>query len=96
MLIYCKNILSDHIKKLKITPYLMWFTIDKGILFDQKKGIKVCFAYNPPQSSKYCEKEVYENISQDLLQISHMKTPVIIMGDLNSRTGELDDFNDID
>ncbi len=96
LLIYCKNELSKHVKKVKITPYLMWFTIDKSIFFEQNKTVKVCFAYNPPKNSKYCDKEFYDEISRDLLEFSHMKCPVIIMGDLNSRTGELKDFNDLE
>ena len=59
-----------------------------------KKSVKVCVAYNPPENSKYCNKDIYDELSTDLLQRSNSNCPVILMGDLNSRIGELQDFED--
>ena len=96
MLIYCKNPLAKYIKNEKETPYYTWLTIDKSIFFNLKKSINVCVAYNPPENSQYCNKEIYEEISMDLLQKSSSNCPVIILGDLNSRTGNIPDYEETD
>ena len=94
LLVYCKDHLAKYIKVSKKTPYYVWFTIDKSIFFHLKKSVKVCVAYNPPESSKYCNKGLYDEISSELLQSSSSNCPVILMGDLNSRTGEIQDFEE--
>ena len=70
----------------------MWFTIDKSIFFDLKKSVKVCVVYNPPENSTYCNKIIYEDLSKDLLLRSNSTSPVVFIGDFNSRTGELKDY----
>ena len=94
LLVYCKEHLAKYIKKSKVTPYYLWLTIDKNIFHKLKKSVKVCVAYNPPEGSKYCNKNIYEEISNDLLLRSNPDHPVLLMGDLNSRTGNLADFED--
>ena len=94
LLVYCKNSLSKYIKKTKVTPYYIWITIDKSIFFNLNKSIKVCLAYNPPENSNYCNKEIYDDISLDLLQKSNSSSPILLMGDFNARTGEEPDYED--
>ena len=94
IIVYCKEHLHKHIKKTKLTPHYLWLTIDKTIFYNLKTAVKVCVAYNPPENSKYCNKEMYEDISSDLLKISNSKHPILLIGDLNSRTGNLPDFED--
>ena len=74
----------------------MWLTIDKSIFFNLNKSVKVCVVYNPPESSKYCNKIIYEDLSKDLLLRSNSTSPVVLIGDFNSRTGELKDYEDTD
>ena len=92
LLIYCKDHLAKYVQKTKVTPYYIWLTIDKSIFFHLKKSVKVCIAYNPPETSKYCNKGLYDEISSELIMRANNKSPIILMGDLNSRTGELPDF----
>ena len=66
--------------------------INKSIFIHLKKSVKVCVAYNPPESSKYCNKELYDDLASDLLLRSNSNSPLIMIGDLNSRIGELQDF----
>ena len=91
LLIYCKEHLVKYIKLTKKTPYYVWLTIDKSIFFNLQKSVEVCVAYNPPESSKYCNKEFYDEISGDLLLRSDSDSPIILIGDLNSSSGELQD-----
>ena len=94
ILVYCKKHLAKYITKTKKTPYYIWLTIDKSIFFHLKQSVKVCVAYNPLENWKYCNKGLYEDISSDLLTRSNSTCPIIIIGDLNSRTGDLQDFED--
>ena len=96
LLIYCKEELAKYITRTKKTDYYVWLNIDKSIFFNLQKSVKVCVAYNPPESSKYCNKEIYDEISADLLARSNSNSPVIMIGDFNSRTGDLQDFEDTD
>ena len=96
LLIYCKDHLEKYIKKTKKTQYYVWLTINKSIFIHLKKSVKVCVAYNPPDNSKYCNKELYDDLASDLLLRSNPNSPMIMIGDLNSRIGELQDFEETD
>ncbi len=52
----------------------------------------MCIAYNPPENSHYCNKDLYDEISLLMLKKCHMHTPFLLVGDLNSRTGLLPDY----
>ena len=91
IIVYCKEHLEKFVRKVKITPFYVWILIDKNVFYKLDKSIKICVVYNPPENSKYCNKDIYDDISLDLLQKSTSNHPIIIMGDLNSRTGTLED-----
>ena len=96
IIVYCKEHLEKFIKKTKVTPYYVWLIIDKTLFYDIKKPVKVCVVYNPPENSKYCNKDLYEDLSTDLLKKSTSNQPVVLIGDFNSRTGDLVDFENTD
>ena len=58
-----------------------------------KKPLLVCICYNPPANSKYCNKDLYDEISTQLLRKSCIESPVMIIGDLNSRIASVPDFD---
>lgn len=92
LLIYIKNHLFDYVKKVTVTPYFIWLEIEKSIFLSQEEPIQLCIAYNPPESSPYCNKNFYDEISLLLLKKCHISSPFLLIGDLNARTGELEDF----
>ena len=62
--------------------------------FGLNTDIYLCFLYNPPDNSSYTqslENDLFELIENDITNYSQ-KGDVIIMGDLNSRTGCESDF----
>ena len=63
ILIYCKPGLEAYIKKGTQTRYYLWLEVDKSVFFEAEKSIRVCIIYNPPDSSNYCNKDIYEEIS---------------------------------
>ena len=94
IIIYCKNHLHRFIKKCLITPHYIWIDVNHTIFHSIHESIKICIAYNPPENSKYCNKNIYDDFSEILLRTCNTNTPFLLIGDLNSRTGDLTDYQD--
>ena len=92
--IYCKNHLYDFMKPCMKTPHYIWIEINKNIFHSMHESLKICIAYNPPINSKYCNKNIYDEFSEILLTKYNKNTPFLLIGDLNSRTGDLLDYQD--
>ena len=58
------------------------------------ESVMICIAYNPPENSNYCNRNIFDDLSENLLTTCNTNTPFLLIGDLNSRTGELLDFVD--
>ena len=74
------------------SPYVLWVKFsEKAFGFECILGS----AYLPGEDSKYKDNEMFEVISNDIFKLKNTyKLPICLLGDLNSRTGELDDcFN---
>ena len=77
----------------------VWAKLDKNF-FHTQNDIYLCVAYVPPSNSTYTmrlEENILDRIETDVYKFK-TKGEVIIMGDLNGRTGVLPDFieNDSD
>ena len=62
--------------------------------FGCDQDIYICFLYNPPENSSYIKSldhDLFDLIEQDILKFSKFGQ-IIIMGDLNARTGNDSDF----
>ncbi len=68
----------------------MWLKIKKGII-STSQPVFLCAIYIPPHESSYFQEETFPNIEQE---ISHFQAQgnVLLMGDLNSKTGDKLDF----
>ena len=71
------------------SPYVLWVKFSKKAFgFECILGS----AYLPGEESKYKDKEMFEVISNDIFRLKNTHNlPICLLGDLNSRTGELDD-----
>ena len=71
------------------SPYILW------VKFSKKAFGLACIigsAYIPGQDSCHKDDEMYEAISKDIFRLRNTyNLPLSIVGDLNARTGELDD-----
>ena len=71
------------------SPYILW------VKFSKKAFGLACIigsAYIPGQDSCHKDDEMYEAISEDISKLRNTyNLPLSIVGDLNARTGELDD-----
>ena len=94
MVIYYKNHFHQFIKLCQKTPHYIWIEINKNIFHSMHESIRICIAYNPPANSDYCNKNIFEDLSENLLTTCNTNTPFLLIGDLNARTGELLDYED--
>ena len=88
ILIYCKNHLHKFIKQYDKTPQYIWLQIDKSIFHSLEEPIRLCIAYNPPSNSKYCNQDIFEEISAHIQSQSCTTSKILLIGDFNSRTGD--------
>ena len=70
---------------------VFWLKLDKEYF---GKDIVLGGVYIAPEGSKYHDADVYDIICEDIINISCLYTdlPVCLIGDFNSRTGQLNDF----
>ena len=91
IIIYCKTYLKDYIHVYKKTDQFIWIEIKKEVFHNIEQNIRICAAYNPPSSSKYFNKDVIEIIGEHVIE-SGNNYPIILIGDINARVGNLADY----
>ncbi|XP_056588353.1 uncharacterized protein LOC130408891 [Triplophysa dalaica] len=88
MILWIKSKLA--IELVKKDQYHLWLKVQKGII-SASQPVFLCAIYIPPLESPYFQEETFQNIEQE---ISHFQAQgnVLLMGDLNARTGKELDF----
>lgn len=87
---YFKKDLAKGIKELpKTHEDILWIKLDKDF-FSFSKHVYLCAAYVPPQSSQ-STNSTYLQVQRDVARFSKYGD-IVLCGDLNARTGCLDDF----
>ena len=87
--LFYKNNLHKNISITKSTQNYIWYRIKKGYL-NSMKDTYVCDIYKPPCNSKYFDLESFDQLEQDITDLSSTGS-IILMGDFNSRTGKYSD-----
>ena len=89
-----KESLFSSIKILDPTnDYCLWFKVDQSIV---KSDIIFGVIYIPPEGSPYSDSEIFDNIENDILNLTVDSQNICLMGDFNFRTGILSDFLNFD
>ena len=52
----------------------------------------LCACYIPPITSPYFNEEIFHDLNEDVNNFSNSQSPLLLCGDLNSRTGNIPDF----
>ena len=55
-------------------------------------NIKVCSIYAPPENSVYYSSNFWDELESDITQYTTPTTPFMIIGDTNTRVGNLSEF----
>ena len=74
----------------------IWFEIDKNLFYNLHTNLKVCSIYSPPESSNYYSDDIWEDLSNDLLNTTTENTPFLLLGDINIRSGNISEFTQPD
>ena len=69
----------------------MWIEIDKKCIKNLNETFIVVGVYINDINSTYYDDNIFEELYSDIVWFSRVNTPILITGDLNGRTGELDD-----
>ena len=86
---------QKHRKHIKISTkkesdYGLWLKINKDIL-NLDKNLYIGGIYLPPINSTYAEKNIFETMEKDFSDFL-IDGYILVVGDLNSRSGNLNDF----
>ena len=82
IVIWYKDALKNHVTE----PNYIWVMIS---------SLAICGIYIPPESSKYFDKNIFDNLSHDIAQYKLEGKQILLLGDLNARTSNFKDFLDV-
>ena len=83
--------LVKNTKVLKISKHFIWCEISKTIMKGLQKNLIFVAAYINDVTSAYFDPNVFSDFSNDITYFCDENSPMLVMGDLNSRTGHEED-----
>ena len=72
----------------------MWLEVSKDVIKNTNKNLFIVAGYIRDTSSKYNDPNVFKNLAVEITSVCDENTPLIVTGDFNGRTGEVDDKYD--
>ena len=81
---------NKFVQKVKMKKNLIWIKL-AGDAFNQERDTYLCTVYIPPISPNNDSESVFDELRADLTVFSSVGN-IILMGDFNSRTSELEDY----
>jgi len=84
-----KNKYQRFVEIVKSTTNSLWCKISKNIL-GKHKDLFICGIYVPPENSNYFNKEIFENLENEIDKFSKQGY-ILLLGDFNARTGRESD-----
>ena len=98
MILYIKNELNDKCTVLKYDKYdIIWILIDKKYT-NADYNMIMCFCYNLPENpwhSEASDQDIFSKIKDGIVFFKSIygdECKFYIVGDLNARVGEMNDF----
>ncbi|CAC5361376.1 unnamed protein product [Mytilus coruscus] len=96
--VFCKNNIFEGIAIEKEYDHGIVLIKFSKLYFNLNDDLYICFAYIPHEKSNFyriCDNDFHDDIENIFLEYKYKGT-VIVCGDMNSRTGELNDFLETD
>ena len=98
LIVYIREVLfkKGFVQRIKSSKNSIWLKLSKHA-FNFDFDIFLCLLYIPPRVKSVCPEndEIFENL-KTCIQDYSIKGELILMGDLNARTGSLNDFVELD
>ena len=87
------NNIVQHVKIIQSDcESVLWFHISENLLGYTLFGGVI---YIPPEGSKYSDIELFDQIENELIELKRTNSQICIFGDMNARTGILNDFTSL-
>ena len=96
LLLYIKENLFNHVKILKSSAYSIWLEVNKNVFTNLDQNLIISAQYIPPVNSKYYDQNSLDTLRSDIVKFCDDNTPTILIGDFNSRTGNIPDNLEMD
>ena len=99
IIIVFKKALSKYLKFLTSeSEFVQWVEFSKDLSEQNDLDSKILFGciYIPPENSKYSSEEAFTEIEEELISFSGDHNNIALVGDFNSRTGNVSDIVEID
>lgn len=89
--IFISNTLKNGVKITQSHEAIIWIQLDK-LFFKLQTHVYIACTYIPPEGSTYCPSGCIFDILVEQIA-SHKNCPIFLCGDLNARTGCMNDFD---
>ena len=91
-LLLLKKYLSKNFKILKSSNNFIWIEINKNCIKNLQENFLILCTYINDITSSYYDDRIFEELYSDILRYSGENIPILFTGDLNGRTGVVDDI----
>ena len=96
-----RTYLKNRTEVTKVHSNYVWLKLKYYYSFNNLMGntnhLNICAIYIPPEISPCFSGDIFDNVRDDINTYSNYDNPLMICGDLNARTSNLQDFiSDID
>ena len=78
-------------KDIKILKKQFCLEVNQRFVHNLNANLLICDAHIPDITSSYFHENIFEEFHRDMLRFCSENTPILITGDMNGRTGVLDD-----
>ena len=96
LLLYIKENLFNHVKILKSSAYSIWLEVNKNFFTNLDQNLIISAQYIPPVNTKYYDQNSLDTLRSDIVKFCDENTPTILIGDFNSRSGNIPDNLEMD
>ena len=86
------NIDKKMIKFIKRSNNFVWIEVYKKLIQNLDENLLIVASYINDITSTYYNDNIFEELNRDVLTFCNGNKPVLLMGDLNSRTGNLNEI----
>ena len=92
IIVWFKESIKNHIITVKKGLTYVWLKLSKELMLSSQ-DIYLCAIYIPPYESPYYSEKTFETLKSDIIEFQS-KGKILLMGDLNARTGNDPDYID--
>ena len=86
--------MEKNVKIVKKSNNFIWIEVNRKYVDNLENNFLICGTYIHDVTSTYYNDNIFDEMEADILKFGKAGTPIMFMGDLNARTGNLNDNYD--